>query len=98
MSSNDNGEEPMPGPARHRGTALYAISATCAAVGALLWVRGRTSAPPRVYADYLAADSYTPSAWRVWSPAVPEDRLGLYLIAAGLVLAAAARLFSARRG
>ncbi|MEU9169683.1 hypothetical protein AB0D34_18050 [Streptomyces sp. NPDC048420] len=88
----------MSRPARHRGTALYAISATCATIGALLWVRGRTSAPPRVYADYLAADSYTPSAWRVWSPAVPEDRLGLYLVAVGLVLAVAARLLSVRRG
>jgi hypothetical protein len=45
----------------------------------------------------LAADSYTPSAWRVWSPALPEERLGLYLLAAGLVLAVAARLFSVRR-
>ncbi|MFF0016355.1 hypothetical protein [Streptomyces sp. NPDC005374] len=84
--------------ARRRGTVLYAISATCAAIGALLWVRGRTSAPPRVYSDYLAADSYTPSVWRVWSPAVPEDRLGLYLIAAALVLAVATRVFAVRRG
>lgn len=88
----------MPRPAPRFSPALYAISATCAVIGALLWVRGQTIAPPRVYADYLAADSYTPSAWRVWSPAVPEDRLGLYLIAAGLVLAVAARLFSVRRG
>jgi hypothetical protein len=51
-----------------------------------------------MYADYLAADRYTPSAWRVWSPAVPEERLGLYLIAGGLVLAVAARLISVRRG
>ncbi|MFI5678901.1 hypothetical protein [Streptomyces cellulosae] len=78
-------------------TVLYGISATCAAIGALLWVRDRTSSPPRVYGSYLAADGYTSSAWRVWSLAVPEGRLGLYLIAAGLVLAVAARLFSIRR-
>lgn len=78
-------------------TVLYAISATCAAIGALLWVRGQTSTPTRFYASYLAADAYTPSAWRVWSPAVPDERLGLYLIAAGLVLAVAARLIFVRR-
>lgn len=53
---------------------------------------------PRTYGSFLEAHSYTPSAWRVWSPAVPEERLGLYLIAAGLVLAVVARLFSVRRG
>ncbi|MGI5507691.1 hypothetical protein [Streptomyces sp. CA-106131] len=47
-------------PAPRSATVMYAISATCAAIGALLWVRGQTSAPPRFYADYLAADSYTP--------------------------------------
>ncbi|MEH0417407.1 hypothetical protein [Streptomyces sp. B21-083] len=88
----------MTRPAPRYGTALYAVSATCAAIGALLWMRGQTSAPPRYYGAFLAADSYTPSAWRVWSPAVPEERLGLYLVAAGLVLAVAARLFSVRRG
>ncbi|MFF3581494.1 hypothetical protein [Streptomyces mirabilis] len=87
----------MKRPVPRRVTALYAISATCVAVGALLWVRGQTSVPPRVYGSYLAADGYTSSAWRVWSPAVPEERLGLYLIAAGLMLAVAARLFSIRR-
>ncbi|GEC08621.1 hypothetical protein SSP24_62760 [Streptomyces spinoverrucosus] len=85
-------------PAPRCATALYAISATCAAIGALLWVRGQTSALPRSYGAFLAADGYTPSAWRVWSQAVPQERLGLYLIAAALVLAVAARLFSARRG
>jgi hypothetical protein len=60
-------------------------------------VRGQISAPVRVYGAFLAADGYTSSAWRVWSPAVPEERLGLYLIAAGLVLVVAARLFSVRR-
>jgi hypothetical protein len=85
-------------PAQRHVPVLYAISATCTAIGALLWVRGWSSAPPRRYADYLAADSYTPSAWRVWSRAVPDERLGLYLIAAGLLPAAVARLVSARRG
>ncbi|WP_371661667.1 hypothetical protein [Streptomyces sp. NBC_00280] len=84
-------------PVPRRVTVLYSISATCGAVGALLWVRDLTSAPPRVYGAYLAADGYTSSAWRVWSRAVSEERLGLYLIAAGLVLAVAARLFSIRR-
>jgi hypothetical protein len=84
-------------PAPRRATALYAVSGTSAAIGALLWVRGQVSEPPRVYADFLAADSYTPSVWRVWSQAVPEQRLGLYLIAAGLALAVAARVFSVRR-
>jgi hypothetical protein len=83
-------------PAPRCATVLYAISATCAAIGALLWVRGQTP-PPRVYGAFLAADGYTPSAWKVWSPAVPEEHLGLYLIAAGLVLAVAARLFCVRR-
>jgi hypothetical protein len=85
-------------PAPCAAAVLYAISATCAAIGALLWIRDQTSEPPRVYRDFLAADVYTPSAWRVWSRQVPEDRLGLYLIAAGLVLAVAARLISVRRG
>ena len=79
-----------------RAAALYAISGTCATIGVLLWVRGRTSVTPRVYRDFLAADGYTASAWRVWSPAVPEERLGLYLIAVGLVLAVLVRLFSVR--
>ncbi|MEW2299947.1 hypothetical protein AB0958_08185 [Streptomyces sp. NPDC006655] len=83
-------------PAPRRATSLYAVSATCGALGALLWIRGRT-APPRVYASYLAADSYSRSAWRVWSPAVPETRLGLYLVAAGVTLALATRLLSSRR-
>ncbi|WP_225098019.1 hypothetical protein [Streptomyces sp. CoH27] len=91
----------MSRPASHRTTALYAISATCAVIGALLWIRSRTSTPLTLssssYGSYLAADSYRPSAWRVWSPAVPEGRLGLYLLAAGLVLAVVTRLLSARR-
>ncbi|GAA3902220.1 MULTISPECIES: hypothetical protein [Streptomyces] len=91
----------MTRPAPRSATALYAIAATCAAVGALLWVRSRASTPislsSRSYGSFLAADSYTPSAWRVWSPAVPEDRLGLYLLTAGLLLAVAARLVSVWR-
>ncbi|MFJ6837758.1 hypothetical protein [Streptomyces sp. NPDC091209] len=85
-------------PAPRHAPVLYAISATCAAIGALLWVRGGTSAPPRRYADSLAADGYTPSAWRVWSRAVPDERIGLYLVAVGLVPAVVARLVSVRRG
>lgn len=77
-------------------TALYAIAATCAAIGALLWVRSRTA--PRfsilLYGSSLDTDSYSHSAWRVWSPVVPEERLGLYLLAAALVLVTAARLVS----
>ncbi|MER6534438.1 hypothetical protein ACWDE0_07535 [Streptomyces sp. 900105755] len=81
----------------NRAPVLYAISATCAAIGVLLWVRGRTDPPPMRYADYLEADSFTPSVWRVWSPAMPQERLGWYLVAAGLVLAVATRLLSGRR-
>lgn len=33
-------------PVPRRATVLYAISATCVAIGALLWVRGQTGAPP----------------------------------------------------
>ncbi|WRZ89498.1 hypothetical protein OHB54_10740 [Streptomyces sp. NBC_01007] len=74
------------------------MSATCAAVGALLWVRGWSGAQPRRYADYMAADGYTPSGWRVWSRAVPDERLGLYLVVVGPVPAVVARLVSVRRG
>ncbi|MGW3246114.1 hypothetical protein [Streptomyces sp. NPDC001070] len=91
----------MTRPAPRSATALYATAATCAAIGALLWVRSQVGTPislsSRSYGSFLAADSYTPSAWRVWSPAVPEDRLGLYLLGAGLVLAVAARLVSVWR-
>ncbi|MFF3559398.1 hypothetical protein ACFYXS_05080 [Streptomyces sp. NPDC002574] len=80
---------------------MYATATTCAVIGALLWVRSQGGTPPslatRSYTDFLAADGYSPSDWRVWSPGVPEDRLGLYLLAAGLVLALVARLVSARR-
>ena len=85
-------------PVPRRVTVLYAISATCATIGSLLWVRGQTSTPPRRYGSALVADAYTPSAWRVWSQAVPEERLGLYIITAGVVLVLTARLISPRRG
>ncbi|MFE9340571.1 hypothetical protein [Streptomyces sp. NPDC006784] len=90
----------MSRPARQRAAALYAISATCAAVGALLWVRGhdRAPQPPRSYGPYLAADGYTPSTWKVWSSAVPQDRLGVYLLVFGVLLAMGTRLVPARRG
>ncbi|MFJ4899360.1 hypothetical protein [Streptomyces sp. NPDC088727] len=82
-------------------TALYAIAATCAAIGALLWLRSRTGEGPRysglLYLSSSDADSYSPSAWRVWSPVVPEERLGLYLLAAALVLALVARLVAVWR-
>jgi hypothetical protein len=84
-------------PVPRRAIVLYALSACCTAIGALLWVRGQTSTLPKVYGAYLAADDYTSSTWRVWSQAVPEGRLGLYLIAAGLVLAVTARLICVRR-
>ncbi|MEU9088994.1 hypothetical protein ACIOEW_14265 [Streptomyces sp. NPDC087901] len=77
-------------------TALYAIAGTCAAIGALLWLRSRSSAASSLflYGSSLDADSHSSPAWQVWSPAVPEERLGLYLLAAALVLALAARLVS----
>ncbi|WP_046732933.1 hypothetical protein [Streptomyces humi] len=87
----------MNGPAPHRATILYAVSATCGAIGALLWVRGQTGPTAGIYGGYLAADSYSSSVWRVWSPVVPEARLGLYLVGAALVLALVAALFTARR-
>ncbi|GGN16401.1 hypothetical protein [Streptomyces fuscichromogenes] len=85
------------GPAPRRATILHSVSATCGALGALLWVRGQTGSTARIYSGYLAADSYSSSGWRVWSPAVPEARLGLYLMGAALVLLVAARLVPARR-
>ncbi|MBE9499903.1 MULTISPECIES: hypothetical protein [Streptomyces] len=90
----------MSRPARQRAAVPYAISATCAVVGALLWVRGhdRMAQPPRSYGAYLAADGYTPSTWRVWSSALPQDRLGLYLVVFGILLAVGTRVFLARRG
>ncbi|MGW7613035.1 hypothetical protein ACWGKW_38495 [Streptomyces sp. NPDC054766] len=85
-------------PARRHAPVLCAMSATCAAIGALLRVRGRSGAPPRRYADCMAADGYTPSDWRVWSRAVPDERLGPYLVVVGLVPAVVARPVTVRRG
>ncbi|MFF7215732.1 hypothetical protein ACFZAU_35230 [Streptomyces sp. NPDC008238] len=91
----------MSRPAPRSATALYATAATCATIGALLWVRSQGGSPLSLtstpYGALLATDSYTPSAWRVWSPDVPEARLGLYLLVAGLVLAVVARLISVWR-
>ncbi|WP_326671168.1 hypothetical protein [Streptomyces sp. NBC_01257] len=39
----------------------------------------------------------TPPSWRVWSPVVSEERLGVYLLAVALVAALAARLVAAWR-
>ncbi|MBP0460807.1 hypothetical protein [Streptomyces montanisoli] len=88
----------MSRPPARRVTVLYSVSATCAVIGVLLWVRGRFSSPPRVYADYLASDAYTTSAWPVWSRSVTPDRLGLYLVVVAVGLAVVAWLFSVRRG
>ncbi|MGN5634025.1 hypothetical protein [Streptomyces sp. AC154] len=83
-------------------TALYAIAGTCAAIGALLWLRSRTStgltlSSVYMYGSSMDADSHSPSVWRVWSPVVPEERLGLYLLAAALVVALVARLVAVWR-
>ncbi|MFG1810116.1 hypothetical protein [Streptomyces sp. NPDC049040] len=85
-------------PSPRSTVVLYTVSATCAALGALLWIRDRAAdTPPRVYGDVLVAEGHTRSAWRIWSQAVTEERLGLYLVAAGLALAIATRVLSARR-
>ncbi|MFD4554998.1 hypothetical protein ACFWP5_11845 [Streptomyces sp. NPDC058469] len=84
-----------------RVPVLYAISATCAVIGALLWIRGEMNTPATLqsssYGSFLAAETSAESTWRVWSPTVPQARLGLYLIAVALVLTVTARLFSIRR-
>ncbi|MER5274231.1 hypothetical protein ABT025_00560 [Streptomyces sp. NPDC002809] len=89
----------MSGQTPRSATALYATAATCAAIGALLWLRSRTSTASSLYLYGSSPDggSYKPSAWRVWSPVVPEERLGMYLLAAALVLALAARLVATWR-
>ncbi|MER7725062.1 hypothetical protein [Streptomyces sp. NPDC096323] len=86
-------------PSPRSATALYATAATCAVIGVLLWVRSRTSVAPRLFLHGSSsdADSPLPSAWRVWSPALPEERLGMYLLAAALVLALAGRLVATWR-
>ncbi|MFI6895802.1 hypothetical protein ACIBM4_16990 [Streptomyces sp. NPDC050256] len=79
-------------------TALYATAATCAVIGALLWLRSRTNEEPlSLYGDSSDPDSYLPSSWRVWSTAVPEERLGMYLLAVALLLALAARVVATWR-
>lgn len=87
-------------PTPRSATALYASAATCAAIGALLWLRSRTSTVPSLFlysGSSLDADSDKPSAWRVWSTGVTEERLGMYLLAAALVLALAGRLVATWR-
>ncbi|MGW0939881.1 hypothetical protein [Streptomyces sp. NPDC002666] len=85
-------------------TALYATAATCAVIGALLWLRSRPIPAPGSSshgssAEYrsFASDNPLPSSWEVWSTAVPEERLGMYLIAAALVLALTARVVATWR-
>ncbi|MDX2847889.1 hypothetical protein [Actinacidiphila glaucinigra] len=85
----------MTRPAPRTATALYATSGTCAVIGALLWLRGRPGSAYRAYIGF--ADQPPASSWRVWSSAVPQDRLGLYLLAAGLVLAVVAHLIAVWR-
>ncbi|HEY9327752.1 MAG TPA: hypothetical protein VIS09_05885 [Streptomyces sp.] len=80
-------------------TALYATAATCAVIGALLWLRSRTSEEPglSLYGGSSDSDHYLPSSWRVWSTALPEERLGMYLLAAALVLALVGRVVATWR-
>ena len=80
-------------------TALYATAATSAVIGGLLWLRGHNGAAPRfyTYGSQPDLDSYPPSGWRVWSSAMPEERLGMYLLGGALVLALAARVIATRR-
>ncbi|WP_406274190.1 hypothetical protein OH779_38775 [Actinacidiphila glaucinigra] len=87
----------MKRPVPRSTSALYATSATCAAIGALLWVARPNQRSHQDLPGPFAADFTTRSAWRVWSPVVTEDRLGVYLLAAGVVLAVAARLIFVRR-
>lgn len=83
----------MKRPTPHSATALYATAATSAVIGALLWLRSRNSSADSLFL-YGSSGSgvHTPSAWRVWSSAVTEERLGMYLLGAALVLALAGRL------
>ncbi|MEW2518793.1 hypothetical protein [Actinacidiphila alni] len=88
----------MAGTTPRFAVALYSVSATSVALGALLWARDRNTKTHKVYSDYLAADTYSSSDWRIWTPNVPEDRLGLYLIVAGVLLALITRFVLTRRG
>ncbi|MFE6892643.1 hypothetical protein [Streptomyces sp. NPDC057694] len=82
-------------------TILYSIAATCAVIGALLWVRSRTGSTLLLYSGSYGssfdADGYSPSAWQVWSSDLPDSRLALYLLGSAIVLAVAARLVSVWR-
>ncbi|MFJ6434629.1 hypothetical protein [Streptomyces sp. NPDC091416] len=77
---------------------LYGTAASSAVIGALLWLRSRNSSADSLFL-YGTSDSeiHSPSAWRVWSSAVTEERLGMYLLGAALVLALAARLVATWR-
>lgn len=88
----------MKRPSPHSATALYATAATSAVIGALLWLRSRNSSAESLFL-YGSSGSgvHAPSAWRVWSPTVTEERLGMYLLGAAVVLALAARLVATRR-
>lgn len=88
----------MKRPSPHSATALYATAATSAVIGALLWLRSRNSSAESLFL-YGSSGSgvHTPSAWRVWSSAVTEERLGMYLLGAAVALALAARLVATRR-
>lgn len=83
-------------------TVLYAIAGTCAVIGALLWVRSRSSGTAVAvfgspYGSSFDADSYRSSAWQVWSSQLSEERLGVYLLVAALVLGVVARLVATWR-
>nr|WSW67996.1 hypothetical protein OG461_18340 [Streptomyces sp. NBC_00995] len=78
---------------------LYGAAVTSAVIGALLWLRSRNSPADRLflYGSSSESDVHSPSAWRVWSSAVTEERLGMYLLGAALALALAARLVATWR-
>lgn len=86
-------------------TALYATAVTCAVIGALLWLRSRSIPAPgsslhgssAEYRSFADADNSLPSSWRVWSTDLPEERLGMYLVAVALVLALAGRVVATWR-
>ncbi|TXS36805.1 hypothetical protein [Streptomyces sp. OR43] len=78
--------------------ALYGAAATSAVMGALLWLRSRNSSADSLFLyGGSGSEIHSPSAWRVWSSAVTEERLGMYLLGAALALALAARLVATWR-
>ncbi|MGW6207520.1 hypothetical protein ACWF9B_28280 [Streptomyces sp. NPDC055089] len=80
--------------------AMYGAAVTSAIVGALLWLRSRNSPADHVVrygSSSWESDGHTPSAWKIWSSAMTEERLGMYLLAAALVMALAARLVATWR-